>query len=91
MTWQMGIQLTQLVYAHQRAKHQVRGVATDLRRQKLFERLERQPVAGGRLGARNCRLRDTPLPWPRGQAAERRSDMVRHGEFDNLPSFRADR
>jgi hypothetical protein len=32
---------------------------------------------------------DTPLPWPRGQAIERRPDMARHGEFENLPSFRA--
>jgi len=30
-----------------------------------------------------------PSPGRRGQAAERRSDMVRHGEFENFPSFRA--
>jgi hypothetical protein len=32
-----------------------------------------------------------PSPGRRGQAVERRPDMVRHGEFENLPSFRADR
>ncbi len=40
----------------------------------------------GRLTRRFC---DAPLPWPPGQAVERRSDMARHDEFENLPSFRA--
>ena len=47
----------------------------------------RRPFAGTRPPA------SATLPCP-GRVAgqvERRSDMVRHGEFENLPSFRADR
>ena len=51
---------------------------------------EGQPVAEAhRPSDRIAGFCDTPLPWPRGQSVERRSDMMRNDEFENLPSFRA--